>query len=91
MRQHTGEKPYECQQAGEAHRDHSSFETHKRVHTGEKSHECQECGKTSNNQRLKTHMSLHTRGKPYEYVQCGEAFICSLSFQKHESVTRETL
>ena len=79
-RVHTGEKPYECNQAG-------VLRIHKHVHTSEKPYRCKQCGKRfSRSWDLRTHKRVHTGEKPYKCKHCGKCLNQEINLTKHERI-----
>uniref|UniRef100_UPI0014869F83 zinc finger protein 431-like n=1 Tax=Arvicanthis niloticus TaxID=61156 RepID=UPI0014869F83 len=66
-RNHTGKKPYECNQYGKDFSSHSGLQIHERTHNGEKPYECGKCDKAfARSSHLQYHKRTHTGEKPYE-------------------------
>ncbi|CAL4105265.1 unnamed protein product, partial [Meganyctiphanes norvegica] len=80
---HTGGKPYRCNQCAKAFSLNSTLMNHMKIHdlaqhmgthTGEKPYQCKQCDKAfSQRSRLTIHMRKHTGEKPYQCNQCDKA------------------
>ncbi|XP_078689846.1 uncharacterized protein LOC144921090 [Branchiostoma floridae x Branchiostoma belcheri] len=87
MRQHSGGKPYKCDQCDYSAAQKSQVDDHVlRKHTGEKPHMCGECGfRTAHKAYLTMHMRQHTGDKPYKCDQCDYCTAVRSNLKSHKA------
>lgn len=84
QRTHTGEKPYQCNEYGNAFYHKPALTVHQRIHTGERPYECTKCGKTfyqnsAVHQHQRTHMGVENLSSKSQIWLC----IRSLTWEKN--------
>jgi len=84
-RQHTGEKPYQCDKCEVKFVKQSSFRLHQRLHEGASdSIICPQCNKRFARQTdLKAHQVVHSGDKPFECQYCRKHFAYKRSLRAH--------
>lgn len=84
IRQHTGEKPFECEHCHKAFASLKVLKVHERIHTGERPYKCSFCEKCfSAYANLVVHKRIHTNEKPYQCKLCKRAFEHSGNLNRH--------
>ncbi|XP_041466761.1 zinc finger protein 2 homolog isoform X2 [Lytechinus variegatus] len=89
---HEVEKPYVCDQCGEAFNQSCNLTLHEQTHVGERPYVCNQCGKAF---KRKDHLAVHkqshtgtgeTRERPYVCDQCGKAFVSTYALKTHKQI-----
>ena len=75
VRQHTGEKPFQCDVCEYRTGDHNSLRRHKRKHTGDKPYKCPHCDYAS---IQSSSFKSHLRSKHPEQVEVTRSLPCPL-------------
>ena len=75
VRQHTGEKPFQCDVCEYRTGDHNSLRRHKRKHTGDKPYKCPHCDYAS---IQSSSFKSHLRSKHPEHVEVTRSLQCPL-------------
>ena len=92
QRSHTVEKPYKCDECGEAFSQHSGLNKHKlggkhRNSPKLRKYTCDECGKTFTQLTgLRNHKRIHTGDKTYQCSECGKAFTRGEHLIEHQGI-----
>ncbi|XP_023142589.2 zinc finger protein 271-like [Amphiprion ocellaris] len=84
LKNHTGEKSFDCGVFVKQIRHQYSFKSHIRNHTGKKQFVCGICSETFTQQKnLKRHMRVHTGEKPYSCHVCAKRFTQQGVLKRH--------
>ena len=75
VRQHTGEKPFQCDLCEYKTGDHNSLRRHKRKHTGDKPYKCPHCDYAA---IQSSSFKSHLRSKHPEQVEPARPLTCPL-------------
>ncbi|KAL1779400.1 zinc finger protein 850 isoform X1 [Sigmodon hispidus] len=87
LKNHTGERLFQCKECLKAFSQSSALIQHQRTHTGEKPYICKECGKAfSHSASLCKHLRTHTLEKSYTCKECGKSFSRSSSLRYHQRI-----
>ena len=86
-KQHTGEKPFQCNSGEKKFVTSWRLKKHMDLHSGEKPNPCRMCEKAFNRvDHLKNHMMIHTQEKPYVCKSCGKCFTQKVNLKCHERI-----
>lgn len=85
IKQHKGNRPFQCTTCGKAFPQRFNLDLHLRTHTGERPFTCEVCqnGYVSK-ASLKIHMRTHTNERPFVCDFCGRAFRQSGDLTSHK-------
>ena len=88
VRQHTGEKPFQCDVCEYRTGDHNSLRRHKRKHTGDKPYKCPHCDYAS---IQSSSFKSHLRSKHPEQVEVRRSLPCPLllvELEQHDNLSQ---
>lgn len=81
---HTCQKPHQCENCGQCFATRSERSSHKRIHINEKKYQCEFCSKSfARSSGLSNHVRVHSRERPYKCNRCRKDFNQASSLGKH--------
>ena len=84
MRNHTGERPFQCNICGMGFISKNTLKHHLIRHTGDSQFKCNHCSYTAlTSGELEDHMRKHNGEKPFECPECGKCFAHKNTLNTH--------